>query len=573
MVRAFQTGEVTYNDFTFPGPVHTTLKVSVVRDSANRTTKYREYIFTVSCIVVPSDFQFLSAGADLDEGIRKLRVNLLRPGKVLKIIDQGYGNDLVVSASNCIGFGPVPESLDIVPVGSNLAHRLTWVVRFTVSECNDSEGIRLPTSHIGEYSYGINYSFDSRGLCTRTITGVMECLVTISGQYLTKTADDLIDGLTYAIPEGFTRVKSYNISNDKRYLHFTITDTELPSDQPYFPGMIHMDVTHTLRGSIKTAATWTIALSGTIEAAPGVAKSICWFAFVDLIDRVRESFFKYAKGTYLGDANSKPYLIIGDISVDNHLYTRAMNFSISFFAVCDIKTILAASGVWEPSTLKWKNWHRSMATVFSPRGYAKLKTPARDDIVLTFCDAPRINQLDTYSPNDPKPIAPRIYAGPTEDSSWIQYEVKPSIIKEADYIVQAPLGKTSSEIESLLSCLDNMNGGYVSGGGSADTASSPSRITQERSAGTAQFCIECYASRVKYPIKDNDLAKVLTIGGQPAKQVHEKIKHGSPTKRTPEGYPIYTVSWYRWYNIDRSSSQAFEISKLPGNFTVSPLEK
>lgn len=241
---------------------------------------------------------------------------------------------------------------------------------------------------IGNYVLSITeeHEFDvsEEGTVVSTLTGVIE--FTSSGsRFLNNNGHPsavprLIQLMAHYFeplhPVGFSRSQKYKLRKDKRSLEYVITDRELQSDNPLLPNIVKADVTHSVSSDLvgesiysgRGFTSWGVNFEGTITVAPGKWKGWAWIAMMcivnqrifrtkpmlnDVIAKDAETPFKQPQGTKLSDAKLAGKTILTKISIKERIYSRQVNFSLSYLMLSSLKTLLPNSGLFEPVFISW----------------------------------------------------------------------------------------------------------------------------------------------------------------------------------------------------------------------------
>lgn len=592
-------GNIIYNGFTFPSAVQTNVRIIPVLTSDGRTIKYREYYLHIECIVVSDDFTSgtpnsnalginLPPSSPVDVAMQVVRRRLEVNGKPLQWTNIGIGPDLTISAAGIlsppvggvnglypdVAWGPKVLGFNWTSAGSNLAALISWDCVITLA-CEETFN-QSPTNSLnafGEFCYGITFSIDDRGLTTRYIQGSAETAVyRIANNAISNTADNLRPLIRFPLLQGFKRQQSFPISPDKRRLDFLITDTEIPSENPYFPGCVNMDVRHRMASGIGVGGAggfllWQNSLSGSIELAPGVARSVAWIAFLVIFqDRISQL------GTAIDNAGAPAGLTyITRIELEESIFTRQFNFSISWGMTANLATLLKASGIWRPVPGSWSDWIKSMGadlnnqnmpvaqSVYGPLGVAALRHTPQDDVIVDFCLP--------FSPDNPANYVPvkqsAIYQAlqmpcpPPQESSWVSYKYWFDFART-----------TSTVVHRMIGTADATNPTNFSAG---NPASEPSyniqnsqvtpNIVQAQGASLTEVTLSGYAVRIGNKISPPNL---LGIGNNPA-----VLKQDNVTPNALIGYtgdcPIYAIRWKRTYHV-YDPSGVINVDGIPARF-------
>lgn len=569
-------GTVSYNGVVFPSALRAKCVVKPIYSRDGRSVKYRQYTVTVDAILSRMDFENggasyampgnpgPGANGELDNIMEVVRQKLLDPGKELKFLNQGFGDDLTITATQDRDFGPKPEVLNWEPIGSNKACRVVWICVATITECANTT-----YSLFGDWSYEIAWSIGPNGLTTRTISGMAEAGVNRNGKQITATADSLREYFKFPVPEGFHRSSSFNLSPDKRQLNFSIVDSEIPSENAYPKDCVNISLRQRVSSASVMAAgagvvngsLWNVSFYGTIEVAPGSPKSAGWRAFAMILNQRLNTIKQESVAVTNGKDPARGVCQIVALDFEDDIFGREIGFSVGFKMVTSWESVIKATGIWSPiEGTSWPSWHKSLEHIQNNRGYAKMRHVAGDDVIINFCEnaLPNPVRADTSSRN-PKPSYPLFQSEcPPYESSWEEYDCRVKIDRRTNTTVHNYLGHSDSEKPVQPS-------GTSLGipPSTASSKNSPKYDVQERSASEMTVTLYGRARRIGYQIT----APVLeSVNGKPAVCKRETI----PSCRI-EGYagkcPIYVLEWMREYHVYSGGTGDVKVTGIPPQFT------
>ena len=587
-------GNVHYNGFDFPAPLSMKVRISPNYDQAEATVRHRTYQVSIETILAAEDFlttayggPALVAGQEIDTAMTVLRKRLTEPGKTLKIKNQGLGADLTIDYSNVVARGPKPRVLVFEPIGSNLSARVVWECEFTVIEC--ATGIITSPSPLGEFVYGIEFGITQDGMTTTTFSGRIEVNVKRKGEGITeyyrmidKTADFERQRIAFGQAVNTQRTQNYRLSEDKRFLYFTISDTEIASDNPFFPGCLNMDIRQRIapgsHGAIANVYQKTI--SGSIEVAATYPKKLAWAAFVWVLTHVDEwptitSGAKGGGGTPESYSKTPPEkeknpILLLDFNMEEEIFGRRMQFSVTWsFKFDRPHDLLTHCGFWQPvgTPGNWAYWKQSMSAPNRPhsvRGVANRGVIASQERVVDFC----LGLATPVGPSSKLPRKPlltyaqKIFGPPGRDGGWLQYDVKVHILTlDAGSVVSRRVGSSPGSRGSMIEYLPGATTGKVTGT-KAGTSDHYLEI-QQRANPIYRLVLVGTARRVAYPIETKDLALMDTIDGEKADQLLISLDHGAnELARQPSLYRIYKRRWSAIYQVP-SPKADFKLKNHP----------
>ena len=291
-------GKLAYNGCVFSPLYETKVSGKVVKDNANRTTKFMEYTLTADgYVTLPANAQ------DINPTIRKLRNLLTAQGGMLTYIGRGF--DLVVNAGGGIvgipnlgkpkglinpdvAWGPVPELIEFQPLGGGRSAKVQWKVTVRIPE------IASKTLGLLQLNYETGVSYGEDGFSSISVRGTLEVPMTRSPSQatrkLTYTVDDyrnlLSERILGSIDLSRFRVvqREFNVSRDKRTLEWDVAAEERPYMDP------PMDCT-IARGNYNVRpvkagmglVSWLCTLKATYTVRNDSPRRAAWLAFLALV--------------------------------------------------------------------------------------------------------------------------------------------------------------------------------------------------------------------------------------------------------------------------------------------------
>ena len=398
------TGVVSYAGVVFPAALHTVIQAKVQYQTGEITRKYIDYSISVDTVLTYADPPMNNAvttHADVGPNYAAYRKKLTSPGKTLTFTEQGFGDIVINGVAGAavpagarsmtdVAYGPKPRLLLWEPL-SNRAVHVSWKCDTSAVEC-DNESTTGATG-ILEITHESSWNKDQEGRVTRTIRATIEIAANLvkQGNQLSDTADAYVDRFKPPTVSGFHREVSRQISRDHRILTITYIDTEIFSDNPFYPGMVHMSVKQGIASSlaIEGFTRWTNTLDGRVRYAAGVPVSVAWMSVADLIAQ------RFATGALIGapvfntSLASKKVIqasIPASFNLSNELFDREISFTFIWHSMVDLRNIIGTSTILRPITkVSWDNWHNSILPVQSPKGTLGLEEKVEDISVVDIC--------------------------------------------------------------------------------------------------------------------------------------------------------------------------------------------
>lgn len=524
-------GTVSYNGFTFPGAIHVGVRITPVYSSDGRTVKYRKYSVDISGVFVSEDFG-LSAGASVDSAMMTLRNQLTTPGKTLTMTNIGLGSDLTMTSLNTIGFGPKPGEFAWHGFGG-ISCQYSWSVEFQIVDCES-----VGRGSFGEFCYGISFGVSRDGCVNRRISGVYEALVVKTGARIIGSADDLWDRLSFPPLPGFHREHEHALSPDKTTCIWTITDTEIPSNNPYFPQTVNLQVSHSVHNQAKATSggmqIWENIISGTAEVAQGVSHIVAFQAIlVAVSDRLQQA--RYGRTT----GNGSGFQLVTGIELVEEIYGRAVSFKIGWRLATELRSLIDAIGMFQPVPGSWSQWATSMDRIINPRGVSQLRHTQADDIIVNFCGgAPTPTTTYGYKPTTPGGYIPIQSVTPPRESSYLGYSARFSVDRQSNTAFVAPIA-AMQQVAQGNPAISESNPVQ-----SSQSDPQPAKyVVQQRGVNRTFLRFSGEIVRAGYPI---DLPWVEQIAGKPAVLAEEELL-GSTLVANVMDVPIYIAAFDRLY--------------------------
>ncbi len=546
-LREATTGEVTYNGFTFPGPFHCQVRSTPIYDSADRARKYNQYTIIIECIILPDDAPTSTPGAQTDTNLTNIRKRLQAPYKPLTFEDQGFG-PITVDGTTVVDsrFGPKPRLLAMESVGSNRACRISWQCEVTIPEC--SSGTSQYTNALAELTFQSSWNINEHGMTVRTMRGTIEVPFSIANGIAQDTIDNYRN--TFNPPElpNFWRSRHYDESRGKNILEITIIDTEVPSDNPFFPGCVKADIRHRVSSNYVASGfvKWDNTLSGTIEAVPGYSKNTLWNWFF-IIFQSRRNKVGNAPVVIKGHADKprKPFVLMQDIEVEESLFTRSLSFRMSWQVIgLDIRTFMERNGMFTPVPgTNWTQWKTELSKVTGFRGLAGLKTDKSSDLIIDLCSTDSISLLDNS--NTVTPAESYNVFETDSEPAYVAFESRFAIRNDYQTATHYKRGE-ATEGEVTSTSLTDTDALILKSLSADIDFMAYYNIPKTQLLGPTKTTIVFYgyAERLNaYPV----LPKVISFRGQ---KVYNNVEQNTPyVKHASASHPTYGLKWYISFDV------------------------
>lgn len=535
---------IEYNGFKFPPATKSNAKMTPVYDDSGRVLKYMRLEIKVSFYLLhgmmlgtngsgannlysgsynyvnshmPTSIQ--DADHTTDDEMDYIRATLLQPCQLLRFESQGLGSVLVQDGSSTrrdVDNGPKPKLVTWKPLTNKVCY-VEWEVSTTFLPCDTFA--TLP--YVG-FSYDANFTVSKEGLTTRRISGQIE--IPLTRRPLTAVVEaDVSDDFNFAnirndilaffpmLPR-FHRTQDYKVTTDRKYVQFTLTDTEINSEEAFGPGIVYGDVKITSANrKAMVLSQFDVTLGGTLHLAAGFPKSYA----LDEISRIFKKVFtdSYGLGSKFIEASAdasdsehregsptlaemaqKSTAYLTNVSFTDNLFDRSVSFSIRWWLFTTLKTLFDATGMFVPLSRRpgdtfeayatrqqanWEEWKGKMVFAVEDGGFSGLSMNQDDDLIISICHQQTI-------PDAPAAKAPPEYEDPevNEDGhvppgnrqaydSWMHFDSKFDLETKEHTTHHAMLGDYESTIPTILSAdatrLLNDNNGGETGGVDFDT--------------------------------------------------------------------------------------------------------
>jgi len=545
-------GHLNYNGYTFDGATHIKVRSEPQYDEAQRVITYVKHEITVDAIITPDS----TSGTSTDSAMLNIRRRLLQQGGALILTGKGFGNDIIVNVSDGgyaggsgakrdVRWGPIPRILAWEPIGSKAACLVTWACTTCVPLCPAGIATTGASAKLA-WNYSINFSID-RGITTRTITGYLEIPQTRRANIVLGKASTIVwlsvdrewEAVIGPPLFGFERSTNRTISKNRSRIDYTITDTEIPSNNAYPLGMTHASGDYSVRwkrGS-KESVLYRSTLSMDLETAPGVSGTWAWVVFLKEAQRRIEFALKESSSS---DPLKKQFAIVNEISLRESIFSRECSFRVSWVFTSSIKDFMEDSGLWTPiKGTDWNKWRQSLAhSEFHPRGVAQLSNQPGNDIIVDLClgSQPKLhdNTLIGYGYPDKMKFGLK-NKKPPKKTSWLDYFSSYTIQKSSALSKQRYL--QGPETDSGSASQDEGKPSYPTRNGTADVI---------QLAGETGYSViyEGNAERAGWPIPR---PKIEKIGGQDAVEREGFFKTGVVANLL--GIQIYRAAWSIEYEL------------------------
>jgi hypothetical protein len=552
------TGNLSYNGYVFDGTSHVQASIEFIRDDSGRTITAHEITLTVTFVIAGSD----GINPSVETQMENIKARLGETGKALIFTGRGFGNDLVVNVGTTItatgiggfqdvNFGPHPRILSWLPLGDNKAVECVWQVVTRVPPKHLGQGCR--STGISAINYDITYDIDHHGDTTRTFSGYIEIALQRIGA---DTADRYRNWFSPLPLRGFHRSHTWNLDRTKRRVNFTITDTQIPTPNPYPPRMVEIDGSHSVSWSMgKDAGKWKNTIEMTITPESSLSGAETWQTFLNIANqRLRHA---------ARPGQHRPFLL--SIDVKENLFGRPQSFAVSYQLMGSITDFIGNSGLWRQLGTDWRRWVVSLQHAgFHNRGNSRLLDISSNDIEINLCGAPIPiipNNLQRLVPIPPVPPLKQLpQTVPKEEkTSFLGYnhqvQIHKKINAKAQKVIQDSLDETGPwDIDSGIPRRGGVLHGYREGDAVDD-------IIQR--SGTPSFGLR-FAGRARRAGFEMPQPSVSKVGGRNA--ILRNSMMGQAQTALAFGVPVFDSWWIMDYILDGPPVQV----KTPNNWEQLP---
>lgn len=527
------TGTISYNGYTFGVQTETqSIRGTPRMDKSGRTVAFMIWDITIRTIINTTP------PLTTDGSLAAIRRQLTAQGGAFIYSNKGFG-DLRVNVageqSKDVMWGPKCTGFSATPKGDRFAWEVIWSIQIATPDCSNA----VFEGKIMEYSYSLQYSIDRSGYERRVHTGSFRIPQTRKNQgdrFLRDTADSYRADIYPAPIPGFRRTEqSYNLSDDKCEISFSIADEEMPPNIPP-PNVIEVSASHKLNNSAPMKfAEWLGSISATYEMVKGASGAEALARFFELVEHRRQIITK--------TAGYKFFAILTFSAEEPEIYgKRTANFTVTFRSVSNLQGYFTG-GLWSgvPGN-NWAKWQASVSRwLYSPYGNAGLQFNPNQEVIIDLCSQQETRVLRGANFALQGPIGQLqtiLGAGvPSPENSWMEYQNAIYIELMDGTILHQPLLTSKINMPAQVSGDQQFKQiGYQP----TVIPQAPTSIIQQRSASSYYVYMIGRAIRSTYEIP----APVLeSVGGVPASPAN--IAGCGFWQQTigNNGLPIYAAQW------------------------------
>jgi hypothetical protein len=506
-------GVLRYNGVEFGAISHVKVNTEFVQDEARRTILYHRITLDVDALVADDD--------TTDGQMLSIRRRLGEQGRAFVFTGNGFGDDLVVNAGGPLRdvcWGPTPEVLSWEPIGSLRCCEIKWRIVVCVPVCDS--GIRVVGMMALNYSIG--YEID-KGWTTRTIRGYYQIAQTRVGRSIPDTADAFREFIAPHVPLGYDRTWTWDLSEDKSRMDFTITDTQQRSYNAYPPYVVAIDASHRVNVKKSTMGTLTCSINLSVETVANTPLVTNYAIFYDLAMRRLN----------LAERDGNVTLITS-ISCDESLFSRQSRFQLDYVILKGVQSqhkldLLLDTGLFTPLGYSYTDSRNSLTYAQSQRGYSQMRNSPASDAIIDLCATGTPSQNPTDGEIDPRPDSmPSAVPNPPReglrnrrppaDRSYMVYFQRMRIVRE----------KLKVFHEALQEPDDQPASGHIPDNSAWDDwqkATGQDATPQQSGRSRAIIRHEFGAIRAGHPIP---VPTIVRFGNQDAEEISREVIHDPP---------------------------------------------
>jgi hypothetical protein len=248
-------GQLSYGTFKFPETFNHSVSSRPWYGADEVSSKGIECLLTVEFLLYEGMEEVNIPFTEYLEAVRKQlltpRLNLVIRGTGWAFSGQSNQPDVILGSSGGpsiipvkvvadLNNGPLPQSLDIDPIGGINAVKCTWRCTFWYNQCGSTSA-----NSIIEYNYSTSFSVDRNGRTKLAITGTYG----FAGGNLAANTKTLAPRnqlfIQPIIPVGFELIdQSHSINETGTRVNFKFDIQEINADNAYFPFISSIDGRH-----------------------------------------------------------------------------------------------------------------------------------------------------------------------------------------------------------------------------------------------------------------------------------------------------------------------------------------
>jgi len=563
-------GNIIYNGVEFGSLHKSEVSATPEYDESGRVVKWVRYTIKVDA--------WIGANLPVDTELENIRVKLTKPGQTLFYNGKGFGNNFIVNRVGPpfdVNWGPKPTLLTWRPLAGRQGAFLTWQVETCIPECPETARYQ----GIVTVNYEVQLAIDQDDYTTRTVTGhviIAQTRQAFSNR-VKETAEAYREQITPAEIRGFQRVtRDFKLSKDRNRGDFTFVDKELPVPLPDRVKTIQVEQSLSSDRQ-KGFRNWVVRFNGSGNCAAGTPKSTVFDAFYKtVLARLNGVLFAIQGRQFPDQKNagkSAPFAIFPmSFSAREQIYGKESNFEATYMLIGPgrLEAVLSSrmfTAIVQNNHGAWQKSLENNAEI----GYAKLRVPGNDEVLIDLCTLPKPTTLKTGGgtssrtstltpgifPEDPGALAPQRRSPGTpailKATSWLSYECDlrtvttnqiavhkrlpeedPKRYRKSD---KGSLNPTTSSGEKLAK---------ADGDRIPEVVAKTDDVIQVLASPSYEFWLIGEAERIEHQVA---VPRLASVNGVEAVQLSADVRHF--TSGSVGDIPIHKATWSIRYQLVR----------------------
>lgn len=565
---------VTYNGYEIPPDgLHAHASVTAVYDNARKTKLYDKVMFTAD-FVVALEGELGVGASSVDQLVSQLRKILMTPKQPLRIRGHGFGEYGIKIGTSDTDNGPFPLDFRVEQLHSSKVIHIVWTIEFNLTGCA-VEGF-LSAGDLSSFNFSVEWGWSDlqAGLRTRNITGSATMFTFTSANTLfssQRKARELIEQSFPRINAGYHREYRFTLSDDRKTLLFSITETEIMSDTPFPEAIADLSMRQSLRGSRKNAFfsqwNWSIAASvavfigRTAGTSIAINKRFAWIAVTRMIlDRILKAKDRVY---YVSETERKVTVFIDDISINDEITGNTFDLTISGLIWVTSNQLFQSTGMFQPlggTTTTWAQRNNFLKQLGIDAFQLKSDAPAgigqEREPIISLCNT--VGGTTETSSQEYKPAAPETMLveseKPKPEESWYKYEYHVRLLDYNTSVLNVPLSDELPREDKLRNdpAVDSSEQSPISdpldSGITADNALTPIVTVHNPTTRVYKVVLTGKALRQGYRINTPNL---ISYGGMKAVKIgqDEIVERTSPPRVDVNNQELreHYVAWRKYY--------------------------
>lgn len=559
---------MTYGGVVIDNISKSRVRVTPMYNTQGTTVKYNEYVIDIEAIVDPN-YNNAVGKATTEDALEQIRSVLLTSNLAFEFLSKGLGDDWDVryqpnqAGREDVTYGPRPVSLTFEPIHANKGARIVWTIVVNTPECLDQT---WPARGLCEFWCTSSVNINRKGYQTLTRTGYLELMGGTNTKKLKSNAQAsklfkkyVATLLNVQSMQGYHLEQSYDFSPDDRSCNFTLTYTEIESDNAYPNGVVEISCEHDMGSNLLAGdpyqsffKTWTNTMSCQIELRPKTPKLRAWAIFATIasqrISQGIEYEFEMVNNRRVVTKIKVPLIL--SIRVHEDIFAHTVSFDIVWVSHArSLGEIFRRSGMFKKvSGTDWDLWTADVrGTIQNPDGAYPLLSYGVTQAIIDPCSPiPKPSVPDTtrdvipfVTPGIFRPECPPAYA------SWIDYKNK-FIYSQEIGVVDHRRYKDEEDIKRITPEASGRNDEIILDAGLNTKAAKADFYRQDFGSDIVWVTMKGFAIRLGRPTKPPILKK---IGGKDVQIVPERNEVTDTVTSSDYECPTYVTTWEITYEV------------------------